>query len=85
MTLVELLSYPKISREEIFNIERWARAVFVVDVDAEIARTAAMLRRRQHVTTIDAVIAATALLLRAPLVTRDVRLTKIQNIKVIKP
>ncbi len=85
MSLVELLSYPSISPEEIFHIEQWVRAVCVVDVDPDIARCAALLRRRRRLTTTDAVIGATALALGVPLVTRDVRLSKIGHVKVIVP
>lgn len=85
MTIVELLGYQKISMQEIFRIERWLHGVLVIDVDASIAREAARLRRHSQVTTTDAVIAATAAILNVTLATRDIRLTKIRHIKIIKP
>ncbi|MFA4845043.1 MAG: PIN domain-containing protein [Patescibacteria group bacterium] len=85
MTVVELLGYQEISIEEIFRIERWLHGVLVIDVDINIAREAARLRRGKQLTTTDAVIVATAAALNASLVTRDARLSKVRGIKVIRP
>lgn len=83
MSVVELFSYPRITAEEIFMIERWLRTVLVVDVDTIIAREAARLRRSHGTTTVDSVIAATALLFHADLITNDAAFNKIKDIKVI--
>lgn len=85
ITVVELMSYPKISLAEIFQIEQWLHAVLVVNIDTSIAREAARLRRVKAITTTDAVIAATAILFKVSLATRDKRLSKMRDLNVVMP
>lgn len=85
MTAVELLSFPRISQDEIYRIELWLQAVLVIDIDLSVAREAARIRRESKLTTTDSVIAATAVLLKASLATRDIGLKKIRDVKVITP
>ena len=85
MTVVELLSFPRISPEEVFSIEQWLRDVLVIDVDLSIARESALLRRQTGLTTTDSIIAATAVLLKASLATRDVAFKKIRDVSVLVP
>lgn len=83
MSVVELFSYPQITAEEIYMIERWLKTVLVVEADMVIAREAARLRRSYNTTTVDSLIAATALLFHADLITNDEAFYKIKDIKVI--
>ena len=85
MTLVELFSYPNITHDEIFAIERWCNIVFIVDVDVVVARQASLIRRNYNLTAVDSVIAASAMILSADLITNDVIFKRVPNINVIVP
>ena len=85
MTLVELFSYPNITHDEIFAIERWCNIVFIVDVDVVIARQASLIRRNYNLTAVDSVIAASAMILSADLITNDAIFKRVPNINVIVP
>jgi predicted nucleic acid-binding protein len=83
MTVTELLSFPRITLEESFLIERWMRSLVIADVDVSIARYAAGLRREHRITTVDGVIAATTHILNAKLVTNDQKLLRLKKIETV--
>lgn len=85
ISVVELLSFPRIKEEEIFRIEQWLQFVLLIDIDLSIAREAAQMRRECRLTTTDSIIAATAYLLHAPLITRDLKLKRVKQIQVEVP
>lgn len=75
VTECELLSYPKLSREEEEKIELFLKEhVIAVPFDGGRARSAAAIRRITPALKLpDAAIAALALEMRTPLVTRNMR------------
>lgn len=75
ITECELLSYPKLSREEEAKIEVFLKEhAIAVPFDGGRARSAAAIRRVTPALKLpDAAIAALALEMRTPLVTRNVR------------
>lgn len=83
ITITELLSFPRITPEEAFLIERWTRSLVIADVDVSIARTAAGLRREHRITAVDAVIAGTAHILKAKLLTNDRKLLRLREVEVV--
>ncbi len=85
LSVVELLSYPKMSSQEKTFIELLIRQLIVIDVDMTIARTAATLRSETNLKTIDSVIAGTALAFHAALITRDRAFLKLKKLIVIVP
>jgi predicted nucleic acid-binding protein len=83
ITVVELLSFPKISDDEIKRIIFWLDVVMVVDVDSTIVMEAAEIRREFKLTTTDSIIAATAFLASEQLATRDIAFKNVKKIRVI--
>lgn len=69
----EVLSLPKLTRQDIERIEGLLGTMTLVPVDAPVARLAAEFRRQYRAKLMDAIIAATAFLRDAPLVTRNVK------------
>jgi hypothetical protein len=71
ITVIELLGYPRLTRQDETRIQTLLSGFTVVAVDERIASQAVVLKRRRGVKTPDAIIAATALLENACPVTRD--------------
>lgn len=83
ISVVELLSYPKITIEEVFHLERLINEFLVVPIDTSLARQAASFRKQYNFTVSDALVMATAQILKTNLVTRDKGLRKAVGIAVI--
>lgn len=83
--VVEYLSFPLVSDGD----RAWFRGVldqcYVVDLNLDTAFVAAQLRSQYKMSFGDCVIAATAVVLRAPLVTRNVKdFQEVRGLEVIK-
>ena len=83
ITKIELLSYPKITSEEIKKINNLLKEFRIFNVDEVIASKATEIRRKYRIPLADAIIAATAFFTKSPLVTRNIKhFQKIKEIKV---
>lgn len=86
ITEIELLGFPRLTRQDETRIGALLASFTVVAVDERIARQAVNLKRRHGLKTPDAVIAATALLENATLVTRDQNmLDKVPEVRSLNP
>ena len=72
IVVTEFWSGKTLTEEEIEKVERSLATVFVVPLDATIAKSAGVLRRHYKLDIGDSVIAATALAMNAAVVTRNV-------------
>ena len=83
ITEIELFGFPKLSDNEVEQIEAILRTVAIIPVDSRIARTAGFIRRNYHVNIADSAIAATALFTGTILLTRNIRdFCRIPNLSV---
>lgn len=73
ITEIELLSYPKISSEELFKIEEVLKTLSIIPVDSQVARFSGFLKRKYNISLPDSVIATTAYLTNSKLLTRNVK------------
>lgn len=81
----EILSWPKLTGEDIKTIDRTLKTMTILPIDSGIARMAAFFRRQYNIELIDAMIAATAFLNEIPLVTRNAKdFSKIREIEILK-
>jgi predicted nucleic acid-binding protein len=82
ITEIELLSYPLLKPEDEAEVRGFLNDVTIVDLGADIKRSAIALRRQYRLKLPDAVIAATALHLGAELLTNDIKLSNIPILRV---
>lgn len=73
VTELALLSYPRLTEEDIAEIARLLASMVVFPLESRLAHLAAALRRQYRLKTPDSVVAATALLTRTTLVTRNIQ------------
>ncbi len=86
ITVIELLGYPRLTRQDETRIQSLLSGFTVVAVDERIAGQAVVLKRRHGVKTPDAIIAATALIENACLITRDqALLDRIPEVESLNP
>lgn len=86
ITKIELLSFPKITREEEKKIEFLFSLFEIQNIDDEIIDAAVGVRRKHGLKIPDAIVAATALVNEGVLVTRDEEDFKgISGLKIINP
>jgi predicted nucleic acid-binding protein len=72
ITETELFSYQQLEIDEAILIENFLRKISRVSLDSQIARGAAVIRRRYELKLADSVIAATAGFMNSTLVTRNI-------------
>ena len=77
VSVIEALSLPALSVEQVIEIERFLNDFIVIPIDMVISRKAAELRRLHALSVPDAVVAASAMVNRLRLVTRDKKLSKL--------
>ena len=86
ITEIELLGFPRLTRQDETRIRSLLSEFTVVAVDERIAAQSVVLKRRHGLKTPDAIIAATALLEDACLVTRDqALLDKVPEVQSLNP
>ena len=86
ITEIELLGFPRLTRQDEARIRTLLSGFTVVAVDERIAGQAVALKRRHGIKTPDAIIAATALVENACLVTRDQDLLqKLPEVRSLNP
>ncbi len=86
ITEIELLGFPRLTRQDEARIRSLLSGFAVVAVDERIASQAVALKRRHGLKTPDAIIAATALVENACLVTRDqILLDKVPEVQSLNP
>ena len=85
VTVVEILTYDKMTIEAAILTENLLKRLLIVDVDISIAREAARLRRNIKMGLADGIIAATATTLRVPIASRDAIFKKLKDALVIVP
>jgi len=73
VTELELLSHPRLTEEDMAEMQQLLTSVVIFPLESRLAQLAAALRRQYHLKTPDSVVAATALLTRTILVTRNIR------------
>ena len=71
ITQLELLSFPKISREEINKIESFIKECIIIEMSSTIKNDTINLRKKFYLKLPDSIIAATSLYINVPLVTAD--------------
>jgi predicted nucleic acid-binding protein len=72
MTEAEFFAFPHLSEGEAERIEQFLHTVSIIPMDSQIARMAAIVRKRYGLKMAESVIAATALLTGTCVVTRNV-------------
>ena len=77
---LELLSFPKIEKEEEFVIQSFIQEMNLIELNELIKREAIRLRRAYGLKLPDSIIAATALYLNCPLLTADSDFSKVSNL-----
>ncbi len=82
---LELLSYPNLSKSEENKIEEFIYSIDVLDMNTLIKQETIVLRKKYRIKLPDAIICATALVYEASLLTLDNNLSKIKEIKLIRP
>jgi len=86
ITEIELLGFPRLTRQDEARIQALLSGFTVVAVDERIAGQAVVLKRRHGIKTPDAIIAATAMIENACLVTRDQDLLeKVPEVRSLNP
>lgn len=83
ITELELLSYPKLSKNDERKIQDFLSGILKVGIQKEIKEKTIMLRKKYSIKLPDAMIAATALVLKATLISNDKHFKKIAEITVL--
>ncbi len=78
---LELLSYSKLSSNEETAIKHFLNLIDIINIDQEIKSVTVTLRQKYSLKLPDAIICATAMVHRLTLVTNDLKLHKISEIK----
>ncbi len=82
ITECEVLALPKLSIEEINNIEQFIKLFKVINLDSKIAQKAAEIKRKYSIKIGDALIAATVIINDYTLITRNI--DDFKNIRELK-
>ena len=80
VSVVEALSYPSLTQDQISRIEDFLGEFIILPIDMDVARRAGLLRRTCKLSLPDSMIVATAIANHLPLVTRDKKLRAITGI-----
>jgi predicted nucleic acid-binding protein len=78
---LELLSYSKLSSNEEKAITHFLKLIEIINIDQQIKNTTITLRQKYLLKLPDAIICATAMIHKLILVTNDLKLHKISEIK----
>ena len=80
ISVIEILSYPTLSAQEIVAIEDFLSDFIVIPLDMQVSRHAAEIRRLYKLLTPDAIIVGSAIANNLPLATRDKKIRTIPGI-----
>lgn len=83
ITEMELLSFPKLSSNELSKIESLLKDVLILEFNAEIKRTAIKLRSKYNLGLPDSIVAASSLFLNIQLISADKGFSKIKEIDFV--
>ncbi len=83
VSVTELLAKPKLTKEEISLVENFLDEFTVLDLNTNIAKEAANLKRNYNLTFPNAILAATAKLYDLSLVSKDKIFSRISELKLI--
>lgn len=73
VTELELLSFSRLSKQDLDKINTLLKTVVIISLDSQLARVAASLRSKYRLKTPDSIIAATAIITGSSLVTRNIK------------
>jgi len=79
---LEPLSYPQLTDSEENEIRSFLSDVTVVELNAEVRGAAVRLRREHNLKLPDAIVCATAFVMDAELLTNDLRLARLTDVRV---
>ena len=83
ITELELLSFPKLSRDEENNIKELLKNCQLINLNEEIKSLTIELKRKYKLKLPDAIIAATAYYLNLPLITADKQFKQVEELEII--
>jgi predicted nucleic acid-binding protein len=83
ITEMELLSFPKLSKEQLHALELLLDDCFIIDMNQEIKELAIELRRTEKLKLPDAIIAASSIAFNLPIITADKQFSKIKVLDII--
>ncbi|RPI12496.1 MAG: type II toxin-antitoxin system VapC family toxin [Ignavibacteriae bacterium] len=82
-TELEILSYAKLSNEEIIKINSFLSSCFIEDINQEIKNRTVELRSKYSLKLPDAIIAATADYFDFPLITSDKHFQRVNELTIL--
>lgn len=80
VSVVEALSAPSLTQEELARIEHFVGDFIILPLDMNVARHAGLLRRARKLSLPDAIIVATAIANNLPLATRDKKIRSVTGL-----
>ena len=83
ITELELLSFPKLSRDQENNIKELLKNCQLINLNEEIKSLTIELKRKYKLKLPDAIIAATAYYLNLPLITADKQFKQVEELEII--
>ena len=81
ITQLELLSYPSLEKKEESSIEEFLKQIEIVDLNHVINKKTVEIRKKYQLKLPDSIIVATAIFLDVEILSNDLRLAKITEIK----
>ena len=83
VTELELLSYKKLTLQDILKIDLFLADVTIIDLNAEIKKITIELRKTYSLKLPDAIIAASSYHLNCPFLTADKKLSNISELDIL--
>ena len=83
ITELEILSYQKLSRNDIAQIKKFLNKCTIIDVNGTIKEITISLRKQFNLKLPDSIIAATAMYLDLPLITADSQFKSVKDINLL--
>ncbi len=83
ITEMELLSFPKITKQEIHEIDSFIQETEIVGLTEQIKEMAITIRRKYKLKLPDSIVAASAFVLDIPLITADNQFKVVSDIQLL--
>ena len=83
ITEMELLSFPKLSIEQLRSVKKLLDDCFIIDMNKEIKELAIDLKRNEKLKLPDSIIAASALYFNLPVITADKQFARIKTLDIV--